>query len=208
MQTLDRFFQQVTKPMVFGLMALLAVISYSYLDLPIAAWFHGMDSRYYYHWLFYLTAVGKWTAWTAVFGILTIHFTWLRPNALWRNRLILLLMAVLIPNMFCLILKVILGRARPELFFDYNLYGFFWFKFKKLYWSFPSGHTTTITALVLALIALWPRRWPIFLVIGLLVIATRVILYEHYFSDVIATLYLTILIMSGVIPGWRLLTKA
>lgn len=89
-----------------------------------------------------------------------------------------------------LVIKYALGRARPsaaltltgpnaQLTFD-------WFAMRPSYASFPSGHSTVVFAVVVALAALYPRaRWPL-LALGLLVAASRVVLGSHYPSDVLA----------------------
>ena len=103
-----------------------------------------------------------------------------------------LLLCVLIPNIISLALKILLGRARPELLFDQSLYGFYGLHFVRPFWSFPSGHTTTVVGLVLGLMLIFPRHFYAFIVAGLLVISTRVFLTDHYLSDVLGTSYLVL----------------
>ena len=108
---------------------------------------------------------------------------------------------VLIPNSIALVLKVILGRARPILWFNEHLYGFYGMKFHTAYWSCPSGHTTTAMSLAIALSMIWPRYIYGFLAVGLSVAVSRVMLAQHYFSDVVATSYLVVLEL-GLLLLW------
>lgn len=83
------------------------------------------------------------------------------------------------------ITKVLFGRARPERYQDEGVFGFFWFKIEHSLRSFPSGHATTAIAVWLAFALLFPKyRWPL-LAVGAIVSMSRVILTQHYLSDVI-----------------------
>ncbi len=89
-----------------------------------------------------------------------------------------------------LLVKYALGRARPsaalmlpgpnaQLTFD-------WFAMRPSYASFPSGHSTVVFAVAVALAALYPRaRWPL-VALAVLVASSRVVLGSHYPSDVLA----------------------
>lgn len=89
-----------------------------------------------------------------------------------------------------LVVKYALGRARPsaalmlpgpnaQLTFD-------WFAMRPSYSSFPSGHSTVVFAVAVALAALYPRaRWPL-AALAVLVASSRVVLGSHYPSDVLA----------------------
>jgi membrane-associated phospholipid phosphatase len=95
-------------------------------------------------------------------------------------------------------LKSGLGRARPELWLEYKQYGFYWFKFTKMYWSFPSSHATTIMGLLIGLSLLFPRTVLFSIIPALLIMSSRVLLYQHFVSDILTAIYLT-LIESGIL---------
>jgi len=84
------------------------------------------------------------------------------------------------------ILKPVIGRARPELADQFGAYHFQPFTFDDLFYSFPSGHSTTIGAVTMVLILWFPRfRW-LLLLVGAFLAATRVAALAHWPSDVIA----------------------
>lgn len=84
------------------------------------------------------------------------------------------------------IIKIIVGRARPQLFDTAGPLGFSPFTLGYAHASFPSGHSTTMGA-VAAVLMLWFPRWraPI-AALCFLAAATRVAALAHYPSDVIA----------------------
>lgn len=86
--------------------------------------------------------------------------------------------------------KLIIGRARPELFTDLGAYSLSPFAYDNLYASFPSGHSAAAGAFFGAFSMLAPRLRPLFLVGALAIGASRVIVGAHYPSDVAAGLLL------------------
>jgi membrane-associated phospholipid phosphatase len=100
------------------------------------------------------------------------------------------------------LLKPIFGRARPRLWLADHIYGFTWQGARALYWSFPSGHTITIVALAAALARLYPRGIPLYAAAALLVGASRILLEEHYLSDVLAGAYLAMVVSWLVYLGF------
>ena len=84
------------------------------------------------------------------------------------------------------IIKIVVGRTRPKLLFASGTYDFTWFGLHADHWSFPSGHATTIAALMTALWCLWPRPLWLYVAAAGVVAASRVVTDQHYLSDVIA----------------------
>lgn len=86
------------------------------------------------------------------------------------------------------ILKQFIGRGRPITFDEFGAFALHPFEFAYRFQSFPSGHATTAGALI-AIGFLVFRRWRIaFLLFGLLMAASRVVVAAHYPSDVLAGL--------------------
>jgi len=98
-------------------------------------------------------------------------------------------------------LKVLLGRARPQLWFSEHAYGFYGLHFSSNYWSFPSGHTTTITACAIGTALLFPRYALPLCVLAFMVVISRVVLLQHYLSDVTMATGLVLLEIS-VLSQW------
>jgi membrane-associated phospholipid phosphatase len=97
------------------------------------------------------------------------------------------------------LIKPLVGRLRPKLLFEANLYGFDPFRIGYEYNSFPSGHATTVFALAAALSFFSPRwRLPLFsfaAVVGL----SRIIVGAHYFSDVMAGAYVGVMTVFALV---------
>jgi len=86
-------------------------------------------------------------------------------------------------GLFVDVLKVIFGRTRPKLLFTQGTDYFSWLAFRADHWSFPSGHTTPIAAVMTALWLLWPRHVLLYIVIAVIVAASRLVIGAHYLSD-------------------------
>lgn len=83
-------------------------------------------------------------------------------------------------------LKYVFGRARFNALMLRGEYGFYFFQGGYDFSSFPSGHANTALALAVALACLWPRGRRLFLVAGVLLASSRVVLTAHYLSDALA----------------------
>jgi lipid A 4'-phosphatase len=174
---------------------LATALSMAFVDEPMARFFHDGDPRV--HAIFALiTKFGLSDGYLIVSSVLfiglrvaaarmrdTARASRLRFNA---YRALFIFLVVATSGLATDLIKVICGRARPKLLFGEHIYGFFWGATQADYWSFPSGHATTVAALATALFLLWPRWLPLYIVAALLVMASRVVLDAHYVSDVIA----------------------
>ena len=82
--------------------------------------------------------------------------------------------------------KNIIGRARPRLFESMGPLEFKLFAFDSDYASFPSGHATNIFAFATVIAILWPRGRVLLYTLAAWIAASRVLIGEHYFTDVVA----------------------
>ena len=95
-------------------------------------------------------------------------------------------------------LKVLLGRARPQLFLSHELFGFFGFSWNRSYHPFPSGHTLAAFTLAATLALHYPRFQFSFFLVAALISISRVISMSHFPSDILISTALAILIGKGV----------
>ncbi len=193
MTQFEKTFHFMTKPWVIVCYALLVVLVYQFFDKSIATFFHQFDLRTTVRALSILSNLGQWIIYAVLFFFAGLFFRFVKRSPINETRSWYLLSCVFLATVVCFILKISLSRARPELLFTSHEFGFYGFKFSSPYWSFPSGHTMTVTSLVCAVGVLFPRYFFAALTLALLVITTRVLLYYHYLSDVMASFYLSFL---------------
>ncbi len=163
--------------------AVLSVISYLYLDLPLYEFLYPYRGTPAFYPIDLLTDLGKST-WYIIISLI-LFVIWRNKNPKRSDMALLVLSTTIVSGILVNIPKVIFGRARPQLLADENLYGFFWFKLDVLYRSFPSGHATTAMAVWLAFALLFPRYRNWLIAIGILIALSRVILTQHYLSDIL-----------------------
>ncbi len=102
------------------------------------------------------------------------------------TRMQFLFLAVLVPVLATDLIKWTVGRGRPFVGGEANVFNFVHFSDSPAYASFPSGHATTAFALAFAVAALWPQTRVWMLVYALFICATRLVLLAHHPSDVVA----------------------
>lgn len=201
MSPFDRLFSIMTKTWVSTSFIALVVLSFLFLDKRIAVYFYQLDLKGFELVLHAVTSLGIVEVYVAGLFLLALFFRYVYRKREYEAYSWFLWLCVLLPNVICLALKVGLGRARPELWFEKQLYGFYGFHLKSTYWSFPSGHTTTMMGLTLGLTVLFPRGGYWFILLGLLASISRIILVKHYLSDVLMAAYLA-LVEIGVLVWW------
>ena len=150
---------------------LLALFSYRFLDKGCALFFHSPPP--------FVTLV------SSLISLLTTPFLYLGAGAfifLYTKRKEVFSVTSL-TYLLAGTLKVLFARARPYLFIEKGLYGFYPGTFSSQYRSFPSAHTAMIVA-VLTFFSLQrkisSRWWIIPLIIGI----SRICLGKHYMSDI------------------------
>jgi membrane-associated phospholipid phosphatase len=168
------------------------LFSYYYLDIRIAYYCNsiGPPVKNIFK---YITGFGKST-WYLVGSVLFfLYFKFVRINKKLSSRSIFIFLTIAISGVITDIIKYILGRYRPEALFQQDLYGFICFQHSHSMTSFPSGHANTITAIMFSLYLIYPRYWLAFLLVALLIMASRIVICAHYLSDVLFGSYLAIL---------------
>jgi membrane-associated phospholipid phosphatase len=166
-----------------------------WVDVPLTLWAHGLPS-----WVVGaardVTDIGKSTWWLIISGVSALmaiaamkrglgpaHHALARRIAAQGS---FIFIAIAGSGLITDVIKIAVGKARPNLLFQNGYYGFDPFSFGSLHHSFPSGHANTLIAAALAMSLIWPRlRWPLF-VLGAGLALTRVIVGAHYLSDTIA----------------------
>lgn len=193
MTQFEKTFHFMKKPWVVVCYALLVVLAYQLVDKSLAIYLYQFNLRVNAHGLSILSMLGQWMVYVAVFFFAGLFFRFVKVNAINEARSWYLFSCVLLVNLVCLVLKIWLSRARPNLLFTSDEFGFYWFKFSTSYWSFPSGHTMTVVSVACAIGVLFPRYFFAALSLAFLVIVTRVLLTYHYLSDVLIAFDLSLL---------------
>ncbi len=102
------------------------------------------------------------------------------------TRLQFLFFAVAVSALIGELIKWAVGRGRPFVGGDANVFNFSHFDGTPAYSSFPSGHAICAFALAFAVSAVWPKARPAMIVYALIIGVTRLVLLAHHPSDVVA----------------------
>jgi membrane-associated phospholipid phosphatase len=182
----------VKKPYFVASWFMLMALSYFFIDRPLAEGVHHISNAILNNIATAISLLGAGKYYILSLTVLTIVSIFVIKKKAWVERSCVFLLAVLIPGAICDLLKPILGRSRPPLFIDQHIYGFHWFTehFQWLYWSFPSGHATTIGALMAACMLYWPRWSFGFVSVAVAVGLSRLVVEAHFLSDVMMGLWL------------------
>jgi undecaprenyl-diphosphatase len=103
----------------------------------------------------------------------------------WTSMAFFLLSAAGGSGLIVLLLKNIIGRARPLYFETMGVFAFHPLVFDARFASFPSGHATVIGAVAGVLLLLFPRWKYVVLLFAVWVASTRVFVGAHYPSDTV-----------------------
>lgn len=182
--------------------AVLGVLSWYFLDRPAAWYAQGLKTAPIHVWAKKLSLLAHGTFYYLLLGAGFI-ISWLALTVgeryaaqPWVHVLLRVLISVSVAIVLVEAVKFLFGRCRPVLLFEHGQFGFTWLASKWEYNSFPSGHTTRIFALMTAFALVFRRGAPLFLLLALLVGASRVFALDHYPSDVLAGAVL------GMLAAW------
>ncbi|MBN2630872.1 MAG: phosphatase PAP2 family protein [Rhodobacteraceae bacterium] len=103
-----------------------------------------------------------------------------------RAELAFFLGSIALSGTIAVIAKNVIGRARPTNTQASGIFDFAPLTTVHSWASFPSGHATTATAMMLAMALILPRHALGFLTFGLLVAFSRALIGVHWLSDVVA----------------------
>jgi membrane-associated phospholipid phosphatase len=161
-----------------------AVISFFYLDIPIAYHFKA-DRSYVRGFAGFITKFGYGTWYFVGLSLLLVYFGYLNKKPRYFYSTLFIVVAAASAGVLNALLKFVCGRYRPDALFSSSLYGFNLFSFEYAKTSFPSGHACFITSLMLSLWLLFPRFGFLFMPFAMIVALSRVVTCVHYMSDVL-----------------------
>ncbi len=177
--------------LILALVALTVSVSYFWIDRPLAAFLH--DQRPHIPRI--LAQISDPLIWIAAItffalGLLTLAG---RPLSKMHTALLLCSLSLLVAETIKNYLKFVFGRTWPETWYQNNpsfihdgIYGFNWFHEGAAYQSFPSGHMTTVGAVVSVLWIYYPQLRVLYLIFGLIALVGLVGGNFHFLSDAIA----------------------
>jgi membrane-associated phospholipid phosphatase len=209
------------------LTTLFCLLSIQWLDLPLTLWMAQQKENLPVLQSFFkfVTMFGKGVALIAPALAMVLVLWWLDRRAhqplakginkflsekklldekrrkLWLRWSVLFLAAMVVSGILVNVLKFLIGRPRPELWFSQGSYGFDPLALHHAWHSLPSGHSTTAGALE---VFVWQAggiwRYAA-LLYALLIAASRLVLLQHYLADVVAGL------VFGALVSWLLLRR-
>jgi len=191
-------------PLTGGLIhvTLFCLLSYALFDRPVALAFKAHLGPQAEGFFKVVTTLGLGGVWLAPGGLLWAWCRWRQHQAVYFDSESRFRRFAAAAGFFFLsgaasgiagiLIKFCVGRYRPRALFDQELYGFSPFNTHWAINSFPSGHSQAAFAAMTALVVILPRYDLLWLLVAVLVAASRVATSVHYLSDVAMGSYLGI----------------
>jgi membrane-associated phospholipid phosphatase len=185
----------------FVVALIIAMLFYFKLDQHLELWFFQLPRGQFFHFcshiIYYIFLPEIWL----LIGIVTLVVgcvLFLKSNV--SKSKPWLFYGISLVGTFILsgLIKFIVGRYRPDMYFIHNLYGLHFFSMKHDYSSLPSGHTAMSFAGLYALAVLVRRWWFTILCFALatFIAYSRLVALAHYASDVIIAAYIGIVVVA------------
>ncbi len=198
--------KDLIKSLFFAVLtAAVIAIFYQYVDRPVSEAAHTLRNTAWHELAKLLSLCANSIFFKVILaaGFLLGTFDGLKKGLTHRSKSILYICTTVAAAMLIGdVLKDMFGRARPPLFFESGIYGFFPMAGDYLYHSFPSGHTIRIFSSMTALGFILPRlRIPALTLAGIVGIA-RVLALRHYPSDV---LFGAVIGTTAAVCAWKII---
>ena len=171
-----------------GIAAIIYLILFFCFDRPIVFWVH---NNYSNTWLpqlgTYISYLGKgeFIRLGLAIGFIVIFISDPGIKRRWTSNLLYICITGSIAITIGDGLKYLLGRYRPIMLFENNLYGLHFFSSEWALHSTPSGHTVRAFALLTAISLLYRRFAVVLISVAVLIGASRVAVTAHHPSDVL-----------------------
>ena len=178
----------------FPIVVLFCILGYFTFDITIAEYCNSIFSNNKTRRILKdISKLGIATVYLICSAVAFIFFKFIRKREIWSNRALFMFLSISLSGILVLITKFIFGRYRPKMFFKEQLYGFEFFQLKGKITSFPSGHASTIVALMLSLYLISPKYRVIYFIIALVIVISRVFVCHHYLTDVVVGSYFAVI---------------
>jgi membrane-associated phospholipid phosphatase len=175
----------------FPIVVLFCIIGYFFLDLIVAKYCASTIANVKIRRILKdISKLGLATYYLPFAAVSFVFFRFIKKRKVWANRALFVFLSISFSGILVIIFKFIFGRYRPKMFFKEQLYGFQFFQLKGKLTSFPSGHASTIVALMLSLYFISPKYRVIYFAIALVIVISRVLVCHHYLTDVVFGGYL------------------
>ena len=166
-----------------GLIMIGAFGSYFVADLPVATYFQHHKGDRLYEIFHFLTRFGQIEYYLV--PLLGVYLYYRKRDSIAALKARFVFISLATSGILVLLIKMLAGRFRPEMYFKAHDFGFDFFHVKQTMMSFPSGHSATAMGAAAACALLFPKYRFLFYGFGLLVMISRVVIVRHYPSDIL-----------------------
>ena len=176
---------------------ILYVFCYFLVDKKLAIAMHGLVRDTVFEEVFkYISDIGSAVIWAplSLLGFVVFGIWQLKHKTAVARAGLFISVCMIVSIAISLILKVLLARYRPDVFFSDGLYGFHFLSLQYNITSTPSGHAARMFTLALAVSIVWRRFMPLLFIIAIFVALSRIVVNAHYLSDVLLGAMIGILV--------------